>query len=104
MQPSAPSFLQYSFLSSPDTTATGRRARALTIWIAIEPSPPAPPHTSTASPGFTVFGGQPCSMRYAVAPTSMYAAGLSHVRCFGLGTHWCACTLVNCAKLPQFDS
>ena len=51
-----------------------------------------------------MFGDQPCSMRYAVAPTSMYAAASSHVRCGGLGRHWWSWTFVNCAKLPQFDS
>ena len=54
--------------------------------------------------GCTTFGGQPCSMRYAVAPTSMYAAASSHVRRAGLGTHWWSWTFVYCAKLPQFDS
>src|SRR5712672_1546718 len=72
--PTAPRFLQNSFFESPDTTATGRPPAARAIWIAIEPSPPAPPHTSTGSPGATTLGDQPCSMRYAVAPTSMYAA------------------------------
>src|SRR5690606_39630230 len=101
--PTAPSFLQNSFLLSPDTTATGRPPAARTIWIAIEPRPPAPPHTSTGSPGCTTLGGQPWSMRYAVAPTSMYAAASSHVSRAGLGTHWWSWTLVNCAKLPQLD-
>ena len=80
------------------------RPPARAIWIAIEPRPPAPPQIRTGSPGCTTFGGQPCSMRYAVAPTSMYAAASSHVRCSGLGTHWWSWTFVNCAKLPQFDS
>src|SRR6185295_7600725 len=68
------------------------------------PSPPEPPQTRTTSFGFTVCSGQAMSMRYAVAPTSMYAAAASHVRCFGFGRHWWACTLVNCAKLPQLVS
>src|SRR4051794_19473574 len=85
--PAAPSFLQNSFLLSPETTATGRAPAALQIWIAIEPRPPAPPQIRTGSPGPTTFGAQPCSMRYAVAPTSMYAADSSHVSCGGLGRH-----------------
>src|SRR5947209_17398515 len=72
--PTAPSFLQNSNLSSLDTTATGSAPASAAIWIAIEPSPPAPPHTRTASPAATSFGGQPCSIRYAVAPTSVGAA------------------------------
>src|SRR5688572_2556426 len=102
--PTAPSFLQYSILSSPDTTATGRPPAARAICSAIVPSPPAPPHTSTGSPSPTTFGDQPCSMRYAVAATSMYALAASQVRCGGLGRHWWSWTLVNCAKLPQLDS
>src|SRR5262245_54712960 len=102
--PTAPSFLQYSTLSSPETTATARPPAARTIWIAIEPSPPAPPQMRTGSPSFTSLGAQPCSMRYAVAPTSVYAAASSHVRCAGLGRHWWSCTFAYCAKLPQLDS
>src|ERR1051325_6720313 len=102
--PTAPSFLQNSFFESPDTTATARPPAARTIWIAIEPRPPAPPHTRIGSPAVTTFGDQPWSMRYAVAPTSMYAAASSHVRCGGLGRHWWSCTFVYCAKLPQLDS
>ena len=86
--PTAPSRVQNSFLLSPDTTATGRASAARAIWIAIEPSPPAPPQIRTGSPAATTFGDQPCSMRYAVAATSMYDAAASHVRWGGLGRHW----------------
>src|ERR1043165_2789832 len=102
--PTAPSFLQNSFFESPETTATGSAPAARAIWIAIEPSPPAPPQIRIGSPGPAMLGAQPCSMRYAVAATSMYAAASSHVRCGGLGRHWWSCTLVYCAKLPQLDS
>src|SRR3954470_22194015 len=71
--PTAPSFLQNSFFDSPETTATGRAPAAAAIWIAIDPSPPAPPQTRIGSPSEAAFGGQPWSMRYAVAATSMYA-------------------------------
>src|SRR3954468_522002 len=86
--PTAPSFLQNSFFESPETTATGRPPAAATIWIAIEPRPPAPPQIRTGSPAWTTFGDQPCSMRYAVAATSMYAAASSQVSRAGFGTHW----------------
>jgi hypothetical protein len=43
---------------------------ALAIWIAIEPSPPAPPQISTGSPACISCSGQPCSIRQAVAATS----------------------------------
>ena len=103
--PTAPSFLQYSiFVVAATRRRPGCAPAARAIWIAIEPRPPAPPQTSTARPARTTFGAQPCSMRYAVAPTSMYAAAASHVRCGGFGRHWWSCTLVNCAKLPQFVS
>src|ERR1051325_5256751 len=72
--PTAPRFLQTSFLESPETTATGRAPAARAIWIAIEPRPPAPPQIKTGSPGARTVGGQPRSMRYAVAATSMYGA------------------------------
>src|SRR5438309_6301636 len=103
-KPTAPSFLQNSPFSSLDTTATGFPPASRTIWMAIEPSPPAPPHTRTGSPSATTFGGHPCSIRYAVAPTSVGAAACSHVRCGAFGMHWWAWTLVNWANDPQFDS
>src|SRR5438067_3379387 len=96
--PTAPSFLQNSIFSSLETTATGSAPASEAIWIAIEPSPPAPPQTSTASPACTSFGGQPCSMRYAVEPTSVGAAAASQGRCGACGMHWCPCTFVNCAN------
>src|SRR5262245_5274549 len=102
--PTAPSLLQNAILSSLEMTATGTPPAAFAIWMAWEPSPPAPPQTSTTSPAPTVCGGQLISMRYAVAPTSMYAAAASQDRCGGFGRHWCACTRVNCAKLPQLLS
>src|SRR6266571_2142115 len=102
--PTAPSFRQNSALSSEETTATARPPISRTIWMAIDPRPPAPPHTSTGSPSSTTLGGQPISMRYAVAPTRVGAAACSHVRWGALGRHWCAWTLVNWANEPQFDS
>src|SRR5688572_27943173 len=102
--PTAPSFLQNSFFESPETTATGRAPAARAIWIAIEPSPPAPPQIRIGSPGPTTLGDQPCNMRYAVAPTSMYGSASAHVGCGALGMHWWSCTLLHCAKLPQSDS
>src|SRR3990172_12134446 len=104
MHPLAPSFMQKSNLSSLYTTVMGIPPSCFTIWIAIEPSPPEPPQTSTASPLRTTFGVQFVSIRYAVAPTSVGAAASSQVRCGAFGRHWCACTLVNCAKLPQLLS
>ena len=94
----------YSPFSSLETTATARPPACVTSWIASEPSPPEPPHTRTTSPGCTVFGGQPWSIRYAVAPVSVGAAASSHVRCSAFGRHWCACTLQNCANDPQHVS
>ena len=87
-----------------ETTATGLRARGARDLDRhrAEAAGAAPDQHGVA--GRTLCGGQPCSMRYAVAPTSMYAAASSHVRCVGFGRHWCACTFVNCAKLPQFVS
>src|SRR5712691_1816292 len=61
--PTAPSDTQYSPFASDDTTATARPPACLTSWIAREPRPPAPPHTSTTSPDWTVFRGQPKSIR-----------------------------------------
>src|SRR5918996_2782388 len=104
MTPTAPSFRQNSALSSDDTTATGRPPNSRTIWMAIEPRPPAPPHTRTGSPSPTTFGGHPRSIRYAVAPTRVGAAAASHVSWGALGRHWWAWTFVNCPKEPQFDS
>src|SRR5687768_8342846 len=104
MTPAAPSFLQNSALSSEETTATGFPPNSRAIWMAIDPSPPAPPHTSTASPSSTTCGGHPRSIRYAVAPTRVGAAAASQVRWGALGRHWCAWTLVNWANEPQFDS
>ena len=100
----APSFTAYSPRSGPDVTATGMPPFARAIWIAWLPRPPDPPHTSTMSPACTVCGGQPLSMRYAVAPTSMHAPAAAQLSCGGFGSSWCACTRVNCAKLPQLVS
>ena len=80
--------------------ATGVAPAALAIWIAIEPRPPAPPQISTTSPFFTALAPQPCSIRQAVAATSVYAADSSQVMCLGFGMHCCAWTRVNWAKLP----
>ncbi len=104
MYPAAPRLTQNSPRSSPEATATGMPPQARTIWIAWEPSPPLPPHTSTTSFSRTTWGSQPHSMRYAVAPTSMYAAAAAQLSRGGLGSSWCACTSVNCAKLPQLVS
>ena len=51
------------------------------------PEAPEAPQTSTTSPCFTVFGGQPWSIRYAVAPVSVGAAASSHVSGSALGRH-----------------
>src|SRR2546423_2631524 len=102
--PTAPSDVAYSPFSAEDTTATSRPPAFVTSCTAREPSPPDPPHTSTTSPGCTVLGGQPNSMRYAVAPVSVGAAASSHVSCSALGRHWWAWTLQNCAKEPQHVS
>ena len=48
-----------------------------TSWMAMDPSPPAPPQISTGSPGRTVWPGQPNSWRYAVGPVSMKQAASS---------------------------
>src|SRR4051812_17678137 len=101
MQPKAPSFLQKSNLDSLETTAIGFAPTCAAIWIAIEPSPPEPPQTSTTSFSRTSCGGQPNSMRYTVEPTRVGAAAASQVRCLALGMHWCACTFVNWANEPQ---
>ena len=85
--PTAPSSMQCSAFSFEDTTATARPPASDTSWIASDPSPPAPPHTSTTSPGCTVFGGHPCSIRYAVAPVSVGAAASSHVSASPFGRH-----------------
>ena len=69
--PFAPSWRQNSYFDSSETTATGTPPDSRTIWIAMQPRPPAPPQTSTGSPSRTTFGGQPRSIRQAVAPTSM---------------------------------
>ena len=63
MQPLAPSRRQNSTLSSLEMTATGIPPISRAIWIAWQPSPPAPPHTSTTSPARTVCGGQAASIR-----------------------------------------
>src|SRR3972149_1543634 len=104
MQPLAPSRWQNSNLSSLETTATGTAPASRAIWIAMEPRPPEPPPTRTTSPSLTVLGDQWCSMRYAVAPTSVGAAAASQVSCGALARHWCACTFANCANDPQFVS
>src|ERR687888_1877158 len=104
MVPAAPSFMQNSALSSEDTTATALPPISRTIWMAMLPRPPAPPHTSTTSPSWTVWGGHPISIRYAVAPTRVGAAACSHVSWGPLGRHWWDWTLVNWAKDPQLVS
>src|SRR5919198_2952585 len=104
MTPTAPSFVQNSPLLSDDTTATGLPPIPRTIWMAMPPSPPAPPQISTGSPSRTVLGGHPISILYAVAPTSVGAAACSHVSWGALGRHWCAWTFVNCANDPQLVS
>src|SRR3990172_8243433 len=48
MYPLAPSFWQYSPLSSPETTATAIPPPALLIWVALDPEPPPPPPTDAA--------------------------------------------------------
>src|SRR6059036_2636091 len=102
--PTAPSFAQYSPLSSELTTATARPPALATSWMASEPSPPEPPHTSTTSPGCTVCGGHPKSIRYAVPPVRVGAAASSQVRWSAFGRHWCSWTLVNWAIEPQHVS
>src|SRR5262245_32273405 len=104
MEPTAPSEAAYAPLSVEETTATAFAPASVTSCTASEPSPPAAPHTRTTSPSFTVFGGQPWSMRYAVAPVRVGAAASSHVRASVFGRHWCAWTLVNCANDPQHES
>jgi hypothetical protein len=61
--PLAPSAMTKSRLSSSEITATALAPLAAMSWIAIEPSPPAPPQTSTLSPGLSACGGWPNSMR-----------------------------------------
>src|SRR6266550_3185514 len=85
--PTAPSLRQNSALSSEEITATALPPNAVAIWMAMDPSPPAPPHTRTTSPSFTTLGGQPRSIRYAVAPTSVGAAAASHVSWGAFGRH-----------------
>jgi hypothetical protein len=63
MYPTAPSRVANSPFSSLLTTAIGRPPAFATSWTASEPRPPLAPHTSTASPGSTVWGGHPKSMR-----------------------------------------
>ena len=92
--PTAPRRLQYSPFSSEETTATALPPASVTSWMASEPRPPEPPHTSTTSPSSTVCGGQPCSIRYAVEPVSVGAAASSHVNR----------TFVNWANEPQHVS
>src|SRR5919198_1757363 len=104
MKPTAPSSFAYSPLSALLTTATAFAPASVTSCTASEPSPPEAPHTSTTSPSLTVFGGQPWSIRYAVAPVSVGAAASSHVSCSAFGRHWCAWTLQNCEKEPQHVS
>src|SRR5262249_19810857 len=74
------------------------------IWMAIDPSPPDPPHTRTTSPFATVCGGHARSIRYALAPTSVGAAACSPVRSGAFGRHSCACTFVSSANEPQLLS
>src|ERR1700675_95110 len=87
MAPTAPSDRQYSAFSGEPTTATARPPAWTTSWIARDPSPPAPPQTRTRSPGCTVWGGHPTSMRYAVPPVSVGAAASYHVRWSAFGRH-----------------
>ncbi len=44
---------------------------ALAIWIAIDPSPPAPPQIRATSPFLMALTPQPCSIRHAVAATKV---------------------------------
>src|SRR5262245_11816656 len=104
MYPTAPRSLAYSPLSALLTTATALAPASETSCTASDPSPPEAPHTRTTSSCPTVFGGQPWSMRYAVAPVSVGAAASSHVSRSAFGKHWCACTLLNCANEPQHVS
>src|SRR5438093_1391073 len=70
MHPFAPSFRQKSNLSSLDTTATGVAPKSFAIWIAMDPSPPDPPQTSTTSPFSPVCGGQAAGRPYVVVVDS----------------------------------
>ncbi len=63
MAPTAPSDVAYAPFSSLLTTATGRPPAFATSCTASEPRPPLAPQTSTTSPGSTVCGGHPNSMR-----------------------------------------
>src|SRR4030066_1184659 len=103
MHPPAPRLFAYSPFSSEETTATALAPASATSCTASDPSPPEPPHTRTTSPSFTVFGGQPRSIRYAVEPVSVGAAASSHVRCSAFGRHWWGCTLQNWANDPQHE-
>ena len=93
--PTAPCSMQNFFLASSETTPIARPPSARVISSASEPSPPAAPHTRTASPFSTVCGGQPISMRYAVDAQRRKQPAASHVSRGGLGRHWCACARAN---------
>ena len=87
MNPTAPCSTANAPLSADDTTATALAPASVTSWTASDPRPPEAPQTSTTSPRSTVFGGQPWSIRYAVAPVSVGAAASSHVSGSALGRH-----------------
>ena len=59
--PTAPLSKQNCLLFSSETTATGFPPNAATICRAIEPNPPAAPHTRTTSSFSTIFGLHPIS-------------------------------------------
>ncbi len=95
MTPAAPCLTQNSRLASSDTTATARPPWARVMSSAMLPRPPAAPQTRTTSPGSTVCGAHPISIRYAVEAQSRKHPASSQVRRLGLGRHWCAWARAN---------
>src|SRR3984957_8135489 len=69
--PLAPRLNTYSAFESSEMTPIALAPDAATSCTPNTPSPPEAPHTSTLSPGLSVCGGWPNSMRYAVARVSV---------------------------------
>src|SRR4029453_16790405 len=71
--PLAPRLRTYSRFDSSDMTPIALAPEAATSCTPNTPSPPEPPHTNTLSPGLSVCGGCPNSMRQAVGRVGVVA-------------------------------
>ena len=94
MTPWAVSHAWCGSLARPTTVAPARRAS----WIAIEPTPPDAPATTTVSPGLSATAR---TAAYAVVPTTNSAPATSHGTPAGLTVRCVASARTNSAWLAR---